>query len=131
MLFPVTAIFAVIFTLIYLLLSVHTHQLRKSTKVTLGEGKDDSLLRASRAHGNFNEYVPLGLILMLLIESIPGGAAEAFNVGLLLITGRVAHAISLIGYEPRYGSFTLRLAGMYMTWFALALAAFGLFMAWL
>lgn len=130
MLFPITSIFAVVFVLIYLLLGVHTHQLRKQAKVPLGEGKDDKLLRASRAHGNFNEYVPLGLILMMLLETTPGGESDAFNVGLLLIVGRVAHAISVIGYEVRSGSYILRIAGMALTWLSLAVAAFSLFMAW-
>jgi uncharacterized protein len=41
--------------------------LRKQFKVLIGDAGHERLLRASRAHGNFAEYVPIALILLLLV----------------------------------------------------------------
>jgi MAPEG family len=48
-------------------LSLGLIALRKQFKMLIGDVGHERLLRASRAHGNFAEYVPIALILLLLV----------------------------------------------------------------
>ena len=63
-----TAVFASILALMFIKLSLGVIALRRKNKVSLGAGGVDELERAMRAHGNFAEYVPLGLFLMGALE---------------------------------------------------------------
>ena len=79
------------------------------------------LQRNVRAHGNFSEYVPIFLVLLLIVE-IRGD----FSFGFLLATclffshGRIAHAICFAFYD--YNPF-LRISGMICTYFTLGILA--------
>jgi len=88
----VTPIYAVILTALYLLLSFRVIGRRRTAQVALGDGGDRALLRRQRVHGNFAEYVPLALVLMMLAElqGLPHWALHA--IGVILIVGRIAHA---------------------------------------
>lgn len=131
MLFPITSIFAAVLAIVYILLSYNVHRLRKSNLIVFGDKGNDEILRASRAHGNFIEYVPFGLVLMLLVESTIYSTLDAYYVGLLLVIGRILHAFSLISYEPRHNSFIFRIAGTYTTFGAFGYAAFILASTWI
>ena len=66
--FPLTSLFASLFTIFYLFLSFRIGYLRgkhAQKKVTAIK-----LDRNVRAHGNFSEYVPLFLILLYIFESV-------------------------------------------------------------
>ena len=70
---PLTSTFAALFTLFYLLLSFRIGYLRGSPVMKLifkmdKEVPQSKLERNVRAHGNFSEYVPIFLILLLLLE---------------------------------------------------------------
>jgi uncharacterized membrane protein YecN with MAPEG domain len=87
-------------------------------------------MRAIRAHGNFTEYVPFALFLMLLIEL--NGAPRMFMhaIGLTLLAGRFLHAYGILVLENKPDakdgknpSFTGRVLGMMLTFTALALTA--------
>ena len=49
---------------------------RNRHKIGIGDGGDKALARKIRVHGNFVEYVPLGLLLMALLL---GWAASSSN----------------------------------------------------
>ena len=63
-----TPIYAGLAVLFYVFLSIRVIGLRRSTRTSLGNGGHVSLEQAIRVHGNFSEYVPLALVLMLLAE---------------------------------------------------------------
>ena len=69
--------------------------LRISLKRLKGFGSDDSkkevLRLAVRAQGNSSEYIPLGLIILLVLElqGAPGGLVHVF--GIALLAGRLGH----------------------------------------
>jgi uncharacterized membrane protein YecN with MAPEG domain len=63
--------------------------------VALGLGKAEGLLRASRAHGNFAEYVPILLVLLLLLELGGRPALAAARAGRAILLGRVLHAAGI------------------------------------
>ena len=116
--YPITAIFAGLFTLYFLRLSMAVIRLRRSNKVALGAGGVQELEGAIRAHGNFAEYVPIGLILMGLLESHGAHPALVAVLGGLLALGRVFHARALSQANLKY-----RVRGMVLTfWTLVALA---------
>ena len=68
----ITGGYAALLALLYLALSGLVIRQRLRHGVPIGLGEAEGLLRASRAHGNFAEYVPFALVLILLLEQ--GGA---------------------------------------------------------
>lgn len=116
----ITGTYAAALTLLYLLLSARVITVRRSRRINLGDGDDPDLQRRVRAHGNFAEYAPLGLILLLIAEQ--QGTAPAFLhlTGMLLLIGRFAHGVNFT-----YGlkSMALRTGGMVATFLALFLGA--------
>ena len=67
--FPVTALYAALLALLLLLLARSTILRRQTARILLGDGADEPLQRRIRAHANFAEYAPLGLILLALCEA--------------------------------------------------------------
>lgn len=125
----VTALYAALLALVLLVLSIRVIATRRRLRIAIGDAGDDSLARRIRAHGNFTEYVPLALILMLAGEM--GGAPDwmLHALGAVLVLGRVTHAWSLSAH-----SIPGRTIGMSLTFLVLfagaavaAAAAFGAF----
>lgn len=93
---------------------------RRRHLVAFGDGGVPELTQATRAFGNAVEYIPLGLIGLVVL--VPAGA-PAWLIHVLgggLFLGRVIHAAGLI-LTP--GTFILRVAGMTLTWLALIVTA--------
>jgi uncharacterized membrane protein YecN with MAPEG domain len=114
----ITPLYAGLFGLMLIALSARVIGLRRARKVSVGDGGDEVLARRVRAQGNFAEYVPIALVLMLLLEL--GGASPwlLHGLGLALLLGRVVHAWSLAARSGRG-----RVAGMALTFAVLAVAA--------
>lgn len=119
----VTAIYAGILAILYVLLSNHVAGTRRAEQISLGDGDSKRLQRRSRAHGNFAEYAPFGLLLLALLEAqgAPGWAIHA--LGLLLLFGRLLHGAAFL---RRRMSLPLRVAGMGLTFAAIGLSGAGL-----
>lgn len=115
----VTALFAALFALIQIPLTIAVGYRRAKTGIQFGDGGDVVMLRRMRAHANFTETVPVTLIAMAGPESL--GAPEALLVagGLSLLAGRALHYLTLL----RSGFGTGRAIGMVLTFSAMA--AFG------
>ena len=115
----VVTFYAGLNALIAFVLVVLVVRQRGKTKTSLGSGGHLALEQAIRVHGNFIEYVPLILILLLLLEL--GGLAPLWLhlMGIALTLGRVLHAWGL-STSPRE-SFG-RAAGTALTWLTLLAA---------
>ena len=113
---PVTTIYASLLGLLLIVLSDLVSRSRKRSRVSLGHGGDPMLERAMRAHGNFVEYVPLGLILLGLMEvqQPPGWILNCF--GGMLLVGRGLHAYGMIRPD---GVISGRYWGTALTWLML------------
>ena len=116
----VTALYAGLLVPLYLFLTYRVILHRRGRRVDLGDGGDRLLQRYLRGHANFAEYVPLGLLLMLLLEQGGWPSWLLHLSGLALLGGRLAHAWSFSTAELRLPS---RTAGMVLTMGMLAVAA--------
>lgn len=93
--FPVTSFYASLLGLLFIFLSARVSMNRRRAKVSLGLGEDIGLERANRAQGNFIEYVPIGLILLLLLEQEVAQMWLLHTLGAMLLSGRLMHAWGL------------------------------------
>jgi uncharacterized protein len=91
----ITGIYAAIAALLVIVLSFRVIFRRKSTKTGIGDGGDHELSKRIRVHGNALEYLPLGLILLLLVEWNQTLPMLVHVFGIALIVGRVLHAFGL------------------------------------
>ena len=114
--------------LLILVLAVRVMWLRNDHGVGLGSGGHEGLARAIRAHANATEYLPVALLMLVVLafEQTRPWLLQVF--GIVLIVGRVVHAIGLSGSPGR--SFG-RVAGIVLTLLVM-LAMAGLLIArWL
>jgi uncharacterized membrane protein YecN with MAPEG domain len=117
---PITAFYASLLTLLFLLLSARVISQRREARVEIGHGESAQLLRRMRVHANFAEYVPMALILMALAESLKAPSILIHLLGLVLIAARVMHAYGL-SQTPHI--LRLRVLGMSLTFTVIGAAA--------
>jgi len=111
--FKVTAIYAGLLALMMVFLAAQVVRLRGKHRVTLQDGGNPDLMLGIRVFGNFAEYVPMALVLMMLAESAGTPSWAVHGLGVALIVGRVAHAL---GLRHDRGTTPGRLVGMNLTW---------------
>lgn len=111
-------------TLIFLWLSFRVIRRRRAAGIPLGAGGDAGLERAIRAHGNFAEYMPFAVLMLLLAEW--GGASSwlLHGLGALLVVARLSHGIG-VAQDPE--DFRLRVFGMMGSFSVLGVAALAAF----
>jgi uncharacterized membrane protein YecN with MAPEG domain len=88
----ITGLYAALSTLLIIILAVRVVLYRQAHKIGLGDGDDRELRKRIRAHGNAIEYLPLGLILLLLLELDQTAPVWVHVFGIVLIIARAAHA---------------------------------------
>lgn len=108
----ITTLTAVSLLPLLLILTIRIIAYRRGNQISMGDNGDKSLLKRMRAHANFLEYVPLGLLLLALQEW--GGQVRwvVTLFALILIVGRYAHAVGFSASPP---NFKLRTYGMIAT----------------
>jgi uncharacterized membrane protein YecN with MAPEG domain len=96
MTYPVlTATYAAVLAIVYILLSAWVVRGRFAFQVLHGDGGNRDMLRRMRAHANFAEYVPLALLLIALVE-MRGGAPTTMHCLLAPLTvARIAHPFGM------------------------------------
>jgi len=119
----VTPVYAGLLALMLVALSVVTIRQRRHARAALGDRGVPGLQRAIRAHGNFTEYVPLALVLMLMAELTRHPAWLLHTLGLTLLLGRLCHAWGITRSEE---NFRWRVVGMSLTFAVLISAALAL-----
>lgn len=116
---PATALYAALLAALFLVLSLRVVGARRRYHVTLGT-PHRLVERAVRAHGNFAEYVPLGLLLLGLLEGMGLPAWGVHALGTAFLAGRVLHAFG-ISREPEV--LRWRVLGMGLTFAVLGVSA--------
>jgi len=109
-LYLVTAILLFIF----IALSFNAAFTRRKSGLAVGEGDNETLLRAVRAHGNFTEFTPMFLISLFLIDHVSKNCEYILVIGSGFILGRIFHAFSMFLKKG-----ILRVAGMILTFIPL------------
>jgi len=105
-LYLVTAILLFIF----IALSFNAAFTRRKSGLAVGEGDNETLLRAVRAHGNFTEFTPMFLISLIVVDQLSKNCDYVGILGLLFIIGRIFHALSMFLKKG-----ILRVIGMMLT----------------
>lgn len=118
---PITSLTAAILAVVYVGLAVFIIRLRFRLRVGLGDGDQPELQRAIRMHGNFAEYVPFMLLLLLLCEAQQIAAPWLYLLAGLTVFGRLSHAL---GLWLRSGTSVPRFLGMSSTFAVLLVAAY-------
>ena len=95
MTFAVTPLYALPLALIFLILFFRTSAMRSGLNLSIGDGGNADMLLRIRQHGNFVEWTPFVLILMILAEGMAAPALYLHISGALLLIGRIAHPFGL------------------------------------
>ncbi|MDD5461476.1 MAG: MAPEG family protein [Methylococcales bacterium] len=106
----ITSIYASLSAFLIVWLSLSVIKLRRNNRISVGDGGNEELQLAIRAHSNALEYIPVTLLLLLILE-LNGAPKILIHIsGLMLLTGRVLHAIGLSAKNLKK-----RVLGMQMT----------------
>lgn len=92
---PITTLTALPLILIWAPLWMSVTASRGPANCSIGDGGDRGLLLKIRRHGNFIEWVPFVLILMVLAEAQGASSSYLYTAGALLVIGRLAHPFGL------------------------------------
>ena len=88
------------FALLSAVLSMRTLRLRRTLRIAVGDGGNQTMLRAMRVHSNFAEYVLICLLLILIIELQGGSTIFIHLLCSALFIGRVSHAFGVSQLKP-------------------------------
>lgn len=91
----VTPIYLALAALFYLYLTLRVVGARTSARVALGDGGDPAVRKRNRAHGNFAEYAPLTLLMMMAAELLGTPGFVLHLLGLLFLAARILHAYGI------------------------------------
>jgi uncharacterized membrane protein YecN with MAPEG domain len=116
----VLPLYAALFALLYVALSVRTLRLRRTLRIAIGDSGNETMLRAMRVHSNFAEYVPFSLLLILLVEMQAGPPVLVHALCLCLFVGRLSHAFGVSQIKENY---RYRVFGMALTFTTLVASA--------
>ena len=95
----ITALYAALFGIAMTVLSASVAAGRGRYKIGYGDGDQPRLRRLIRIHGNFAEYVPLALVLLLVLELSGGSSMLLHGLGIALVVARMLHVIGLVGQQ--------------------------------
>ncbi len=121
----ITALYAGPLALLLLVLSARVITYRRANKLGLGDHGDKSLLKRMRAQANCAEYVPIGVMMMLLVELQDAPSLLVHAIGLSLLAGRLMHGFGFSASPPRMN---LPVWGMMLTLISIAVAAISAFL---
>lgn len=86
--------------LINLWLAFRVGMVRRSEKISIGDGGNERLTARMRAQLNFAEYAPIVLILIALIELASETTEWLWGVAALFVIARILHAFGMDGWRP-------------------------------
>jgi uncharacterized membrane protein YecN with MAPEG domain len=111
----ITSGYVAILALVYAALALQVVRLRRSNRTAFGDGGNDRLRCAIRAHGHFAEYVPIIALMSAMLEM---SGAPSWRIHLwmgALLLARLLHPIGIYA-GPRTWAFQIgRVGGMTVT----------------
>ncbi len=120
----IAALYAGANILLLLILALVVVMGRRRHKIRLGDGGNEDFARAQRAHANAAEYIPAGLVGLLMLALLEPAAPLwlLHAAGATLTAGRILHGVGLNAGMLNLG----RSLGVLLTWIAYALIGGGL-----
>ena len=100
---PVTLITAAGCALINLWLSIRVGKVRRSEKISIGDGGSEPLIRQMRAQANFVENAPFVLLLILALEVSNGPSYGLWAASVAFLVARVLHPLGMDGGSMKGG----------------------------
>lgn len=105
-------------------LSVYVIRLRRKHKVVIQNGDSLPLKYAIRAQGNFIEYTPIAMMLLLVLCFLQVPAWSVCVLAAFYTVGRFFHAYGLLVMEQcEKPSYRGRIGGMFLTFFVLGISS--------
>ena len=92
----ISILFTIIFIIFYLILTIITINVRKSSKVAYGDDNNKKLIKAIRAHANFFEFTVFFIISSFLLEILDANQIYVLFVNIVFLLGRIFHAYSML-----------------------------------
>jgi uncharacterized membrane protein YecN with MAPEG domain len=127
---PITTLFALPLIVLWAVLWMGVTAARGPLNCSIGDGGSPELLLKIRRHGNFIEWVPFTLLLMILAEAQGTQPAWLYAAGGLLLLGRIAHPFGLkidnVNHPLRYLGNGPNFLAVGVLFVALARLTFGL-----
>ncbi len=93
--FKITVLYALPLALLGLVLWFRVTKMRAELGVSIGNADNPTLHERIRQHGNFIEWTPMVLLLMMIAEGNGAGAVWLHAAGGLLLVGRLVHPFGL------------------------------------
>ena len=109
---PISPFYGGLLAILTVYLSFRVTFARRKAKVSIGDADDKYLIKAIRVHANSIEYIPLGIVLLVLLELQETLPWQMHLAGGALLFGRMLHAYGL-GSTPQV--VRARVWGMYLT----------------
>lgn len=97
---PVTLLYGGLSALLLITLSTYVSAQRGKYKSYIGDAPPVELQRVIRAHGNATEYVPIGILMLLVLELSGLGSTALHVLGGGFLAGRVLHAAGTLTKTP-------------------------------
>ncbi len=116
----ITLISASLLGLLLIHLSVRVSKNRQRAKVSIGDGGDEMLANAIRAHGNLTEFAPFFLILLGLLEFREVNPVLLLVLASAFVVGRFMHGLTFGRFE---GLNPFRFWGTVLSWLAILAAS--------
>ncbi|GMH40674.1 hypothetical protein BSKO_08578 [Bryopsis sp. KO-2023] len=111
MILPATSLYGGTLGLVYFLMTVYVAQYRLAHNILIGDGGNKKLLQIVRGHGNFMEYTPTVLVLLMLAEFQGSHRGLVYLLGGMFTVGRLLYAV----HSFFQGSRVFRVLGMLST----------------
>lgn len=100
---PVSLATAAACALLNLWLAIRVGQVRRSERVSIGDGGNMRVVARMRAHANFAEFAPIVLVLLALVELGRGTSAHLWIYGVAFVLARIAHGLGMDTWKPGRG----------------------------
>jgi uncharacterized membrane protein YecN with MAPEG domain len=117
-----TSFYAGLLALIYISLTWAVISRRRGDKISLGDGGNDRFAKVIRGQVNAAEQMPIIIIMLALAEMLGAPAVALHVLGVMIVVGRLLHALHFNGKGP----FIFRPIGMLLTLLVLGVLPLGL-----
>jgi len=115
----ITPIYGSLLALIVIMLAYRVTRFRQKEKIGFGDDLGSNAMKcAVRAHGNAVENIPVGIVLLLILELNYLTPWLLHSFGLMLALSRIVHAW---GISTSRGPTKARFYGTFFTWLTLIL----------